>query len=537
MRVPARVLGGLLLAGLLYASDVVSFRRDKNVVRFVLSDGAGEVEWITSSTFRLSRRWDKSPGPGARGGGAVNLTVTDLGTGFRMRSQYLVADIAKSGARLRVKTISGTPLLAEAAEARREADGILLDQSLGTREKVYGLGPEALANLNRRGSRVETSTPFLISSEGYGVRHLVPAKYTFDVGRAVPDRCQVAAHGANRVDYYFYYGPTPKEIYEQHQMVMEPVADVDEEVFRILPAGRVPKYATKLGWNGLEDGIRKLCNSALSGILVPAVDLGALIMGSDSLYDRAAELAAAAPVVFETRSPMAGAKAEARRAAEASRRRLTPYLVTYLAEARDRGIPMLRPLPLQYPSDPRGEEFGDQFMLGDEILAAPASTGDGQRSVYLPMGIWTDLQNNRTYKGRQVIEIAARGLPLFAKNGSIIPFLEGDGQPMSLHYFPRLGAEFFLYETDSGDISQFHAAPALDFTRLEIESDKDRSYEWVVHHSEPVTKVERGEKALRQVNERGGLREDTWWYDAAARNLHVRVEGPAGADVIVNLFY
>jgi len=31
--------------------------------------------------------------------------------------------------------------------------------------------------------------------------------------------------------------------------------------------------------------------------------------------------------------------------------------------------------------------------------------------------------------------------------------------------------------------SQFHAAPAGDFVRVEIESQKRRTYEWVMHHT------------------------------------------------------
>ena len=46
---------------------------------------------------------------------------------------------------------------------------------------------------------------------------------------------------------------------------------------------------------------------------------------------------------------------------------------------------------------------------------------------------------------------------------------------MELHYFPSLGGEFFLWETDKRGNSQFHAAPAGDFTRVEIESQVTRT--------------------------------------------------------------
>ena len=43
---------------------------------------------------------------------------------------------------------------------------------------------------------------------------------------------------------------------------------------------------------------------------------------------------------------------------------------------------------------------------------------------------------------------------------------------MALHYFPKLGGEFFLLEGDIAEYSQVHAAPALDFMRLEIEVEE-----------------------------------------------------------------
>ncbi len=75
-----------------------------------------------------------------------------------------------------------------------------------------------------------------------------------------------------------------------------------------------------------------------------------------------------------------------------------------------------------------------------------------------PMGNWTDLRGNKVYPGRQRIEIEAAPdeMPLFVRNGSILP-MEGEAAagPMILHYLPKLAAEFFLYEPD---VRRVHAA-------------------------------------------------------------------------------
>ena len=70
---------------------------------------------------------------------------------------------------------------------------------------------------------------------------------------------------------------------------------------------------------------------------------------------------------------------------------------------------------------------------------------------------------------------------------------------MALHYFPKAGGEFFLLEGDIAEYSQVHAAPALDIIRLEIESKKDRDYQWVVHHVERPSGVEFEDRKYQEV--------------------------------------
>ena len=45
----------------------------------------------------------------------------------------------------------------------------------------------------------------------------------------------------------------------------------------------------------------------------------------------------------------------------------------------------------------------------------------GRARVYLPQGIWTRLDTNETFRGRQTIQVKGAGLPVFARNGSIVP--------------------------------------------------------------------------------------------------------------------
>src|SRR5262249_22977675 len=148
------------------------------------------------------------------------------------------------------------------------------------------------------------------------------------------------------------------------------------------------------------------------------------------IRQRATQLGSIAPIVFGTPS-------EAPRGGR--REQLLAYFEVYAEEARDRGLPLIRALPMQFLKDAEAAKVNDEFMIGDELLVAPWFGEEDSRSVYLPMGIWTRLSDNQTFPGRRRITIQAAKdeLPLFCRNGTILPL---GSNPTVLHYFPKLGA-------------------------------------------------------------------------------------------------
>jgi dsDNA-binding SOS-regulon protein len=104
-------------------------------------------------------------------------------------------------------------------------------------------------------------------------------------------------------------------------------------------------------------------------------------------------------------------------------------------------------------------------------------------------------------------------------------------EKMELHYFPSSCGEFFLWEGDGN--SQFHAAPAGEELRLEIESKVARSYEWVVHRAGAVARVYEESGVYVQEAEREKLRDGSWWLDERRGDLHIVVRAKAGEDRVV----
>jgi hypothetical protein len=339
--------------------------------------------------------------------------------------------------------------------------------------------------------------------------------------------------GPRSVEFLLYYGPSPKEILEQHQIV----AGARELSHLAIPLqiGQLPPEATPLtklainSWEALAGLVRSLTESSFSGTLYPAFDIAAADASPAEIKQRVLDWAAILPVVYRT----AGRTSIDR----STRTAFTPYLTTYFREAFDRGYPIIRAFPIQFFRDAGSDQHPHEFMLGDEFLVAPVIAGGDRRRLLLPRGRWTDLRTNIEYAGNQQIEIEAPlgRVPMFAKNGSLFPI--ETSRRMELHYMPSLGGEFFLWEPALKTISQFHAAPAGEYMRVEIETKVSRTYEWVLHHTSQPVEVSEETGPYRKVSARTQLRPGTWFHDTRLNNLHILLRAEANSDRIVNVSF
>ncbi|HBB87724.1 MAG TPA: alpha-glucosidase [Blastocatellia bacterium] len=106
------------------------------------------------------------------------------------------------------------------------------------------------------------------------------------------------------------------------------------------------------------------------------------------------------------------------------RYQLLPFLYTALEEAHRTGVPLFRPLLLNYQDDPDTYNLDDEFMIGNDLLVAPVVKPDvTKRLVFLPQGTWYDYWTNRKYEGGTTISVDAplETVPMFVRAGAIIP--------------------------------------------------------------------------------------------------------------------
>lgn len=113
---------------------------------------------------------------------------------------------------------------------------------------------------------------------------------------------------------------------------------------------------------------------------------------------------------------------DAIRPALALRYQLLPYLTGEAHRSASAGLPMARPLVVEFPDDPTTWHIDDQWLLGEHLLVAPQLEPSGRRRVYLPEGRWLDWWTDETVEGRQWITVDSPidQIPLWIRDGGVI---------------------------------------------------------------------------------------------------------------------
>ncbi|MGI5959697.1 MAG: alpha-xylosidase [Massiliimalia sp.] len=101
---------------------------------------------------------------------------------------------------------------------------------------------------------------------------------------------------------------------------------------------------------------------------------------------------------------------------------LMPYLYRCAVETSRTGIPMMRPMMLEYPEDETCWNLDRQYLLGDSLLVAPIFREDGKVSYYLPEGKWWDFFTGEAREGgkwyRETYDYLT--LPLMVREDSVL---------------------------------------------------------------------------------------------------------------------
>jgi alpha-glucosidase len=139
------------------------------------------------------------------------------------------------------------------------------------------------------------------------------------------------------------------------------------------------------------------------------------------------------------------------------RYRLIPYYYSLAHETSETGLPLMRPLVMEFPDDRKVANISDQWLMGRGLMAAPILQTGGKRQLYLPKGSWYEFGSAKPFEGGHTIEVtkALDEIPIYVRAGTILPLgpiIQNTGElpggPLEVEVYPGKNATFSLVEDD-----------------------------------------------------------------------------------------
>jgi alpha-D-xyloside xylohydrolase len=141
------------------------------------------------------------------------------------------------------------------------------------------------------------------------------------------------------------------------------------------------------------------------------------------------------------------------------RYRMLPYIYSLAWKTTSAGYTPMRPLVMDFRTDERAQNIGDQFMFGPAFLVSPVTEPAATtRQLYLPDAKWYDFWSGSPVAGGRMIAAPAPldRLPLYIRAGSILPLgpdmewsTEKPADPIELRIYPGADGDFTLYEDEN----------------------------------------------------------------------------------------
>lgn len=233
-------------------------------------------------------------------------------------------------------------------------------------------------------------------------------------------------------------------------------------------------------WNHLRLATQMVLNLGVSGISYVGADVGGF-NGSPppALLTRWVEVAAFSPFFRDhaTKGSLPhevwnnGPEQEAiRRHYIETRYRLLPYFYSLADEAARTGLPIMRPVFLEFPeifapAAPEFDHLDTEFLLGPSLLIAPAPFGEmvEDYDVSFPSGPWFDFWTGEKIAGAsgkekpeaRKIHSDLGVMPVYVRGGSIVPLQpliqntdETPKGPLEIHVYPGPQCSGSLYLDD-----------------------------------------------------------------------------------------
>ncbi len=345
----------------------------------------------------------------------------------------------------------------------------------------------------------------------------------------------------------------------------------DKRHFTLTRAGFAGIQRYSAVWTGdnvsNEESLRLACimpqGLGLSGVPFIGSDAGGFIgVPSSRLYTRWMELGAFTPffrghssINQKDKEPWAfGSEVESWvRNIISLRYELLPFLYNEFYNASITGLPIMRPMFLNYQNDDQcySDNSQFQFMVGDNLLVAPVVDETSNfKKLYLPKGNWYDWWTGKIYNGGNwiIVEAPIYQIPLFVKEGAFIPMQnveqyvgEKKMDELKVLVFPSDESKFNFYEDDGisydykngkYSLTEFESKLGTDSGMITMKNTYDnfetgrKDYLLKIVNTENVSNVFDNTVNLKKYSDEASLNNasDGFYFNSKEKVLFVKVK-------------
>ena len=220
------------------------------------------------------------------------------------------------------------------------------------------------------------------------------------------------------------------------------------------------------------------------------------------------------------------------------RYRLLPYIYTAVEETSRTGLPLMRPIFLEYPAAAPLAADARDYFFGHDLFVAPVLTEMlDPEQIQLPPGTWYDFWDFSRHTDAEKISLIPKleELPVYVRAGSIIPMQplvqstsETPLGPLELRIFPGDDCQGSLYEDDGhsfnyekGEFLRVHYTCSISANSLSVSSriEKNGFQPWwnsadlrIAGLASPPRQIQLGNETLKG-----------WQYDTQTQSVTVTI--------------
>jgi alpha-glucosidase len=212
------------------------------------------------------------------------------------------------------------------------------------------------------------------------------------------------------------------------------------------------------------------------------------------------------------------------------RYRLLPYIYTGVEEMTRTGIPLMRPLLLEFPESPEFFNDDHEFLFGPDLFVSPVTTElQDMKVIQLPPGSWYDYWTGEKSSDKELKKLkpVLDQVPVYVRAGAIVPrqpLLQNTGEtpngPLELRVYPGPDCKGSIYQDDGHSLNyekgeflrvNYSCQVGADAIRIVSAIEKDAYKPWWSAAEITVYGLSKAPKSMRV----GDAAIHEWRYDSA----------------------